>query len=105
MKKMLLPDSKMNKEVFFMETNGHWREIVVLLFLFFELNSLVAHSQTKPDTLKLPFAIADEKRLSDEDIKDKKDGAYVTGTPDFSSDPVNGFGYGGEGSIYFDGKR
>jgi hypothetical protein len=64
-----------------------------------------AHGQEKRDSVKLPFAIADEKRLSDEDIKDKKEGAYVTGTPDFSSDPVNGFGYGGEGSLYFDGKR
>jgi outer membrane protein assembly factor BamA len=53
----------------------------------------------------LHFAIAQEKRLSDEDVRDKKEGTYFTGTPDFSSDPVNGFGYGGEGSIYFNGKR
>lgn len=57
------------------------------------------------DTLKLPFAIAKEKRLSDEDLKNKKEGTYVTGVPDFSSDPVNGFGYGGEGSLFFNGKR
>ena len=30
---------------------------------------------------------------------------YVTGVPDLSSDPINGFGYGGEGSLYFNGKR
>lgn len=57
------------------------------------------------DTTKLPFAIAKEKRLSDEDLKNKKEGEYVTGAPDLSSDPVNGFGYGGEGSVYFNGKR
>ncbi|HQQ93628.1 MAG TPA: DUF5982 domain-containing protein [Bacteroidia bacterium] len=58
-----------------------------------------------PDSLRLPFAIADEKRLSDEDLKNKREGTYVTGVPDFSSDPVNGFGYGGEGSLFFNGKR
>jgi outer membrane protein assembly factor BamA len=57
------------------------------------------------DTLKLPFAIAKEKRLPDEDLKNKKEGVYVTGAPDLSSDPVNGFGYGGEGSLFFNGKR
>src|SRR5205814_9340924 len=57
------------------------------------------------DTLKLPFAIADEKRLSQEDLKNKKEGAYVTGVPDLSSDPVNGFGYGGQGSLFLNGKR
>jgi outer membrane protein assembly factor BamA len=62
-------------------------------------------SQEKADTIKLPFAIADEKKLSDEDLKDKKEGVYLTGEPDFSSDPVNGFGYGAEGSIFFNGKR
>lgn len=57
------------------------------------------------DSTKLPFAIAHEKELSVEDLKNKKEGTYFTGFPDFSSDPVNGFGYGGEGSIYFNGKR
>jgi outer membrane protein assembly factor BamA len=57
------------------------------------------------DSLKLPFAIAHEKKLSEEDIANKKQGAYVTGVPDLSSDPINGFGYGGEGSIFFNGKR
>ncbi|MBS1979197.1 MAG: BamA/TamA family outer membrane protein [Bacteroidetes bacterium] len=61
--------------------------------------------QQKSDSSRLPFAIADEKRLSDEDLRDKKEGAYITGTPDFSSDPVNGFGYGAEGSLYFNGTR
>jgi outer membrane protein assembly factor BamA len=57
------------------------------------------------DTLKLPFAIAKEKRLPDEDLTNKKEGVYATGAPDLSSDPVNGFGYGGEASVYFNGKR
>ncbi len=57
------------------------------------------------DSLKLPFAIAQEERLSDEDLKNKKQGVYLTGVPDLSSDPVNGFGVGAEAQLYFDGKR
>jgi hypothetical protein len=62
-------------------------------------------SQNNIDTLKLPFAIAKEKRLSNEDLANKKEGVYVTGAPDISSDPVNGFGYGGEGMLFFNGKK
>ena len=54
---------------------------------------------------KLPFAIANEKKLSDEDLINKKEGVYITGLPDLSSDPVNGFGYGGDASIFFNGKK
>jgi outer membrane protein assembly factor BamA len=61
--------------------------------------------KAQQDTMRLPFAIAGEKRLSDDDVRDKKEGAYVTGVPDFSSDPVNGLGYGLEGELYFNGKR
>lgn len=72
------------------------------LLFFLGLNQVLS-SQT--DTLQLPFAIAKEKKLPEEELKNKKEGAYLTGAPDVSSDPVNGFGYGGEGSIYFNGKR
>lgn len=68
----------------------------------FALVSLTSFCQ---DSLQLPFAIANEKRLSDEDLANKREGTYLTGVPDLSSDPVNGFGYGGEGSIFFNGKR
>jgi len=54
---------------------------------------------------KLPFAIATEKRLPEDELKEKKEGVYVTGVPDLSSDPINGFGAGAEGSLFFNGKR
>src|SRR5437764_8205598 len=76
---------------------------IVIGVLFF-IASGFSKAQTA-DTLKLPFAIADEKRLSEEDLKNKKEGAYITGVPDLSSDPVNGFGYGGQGSLFLNGKR
>lgn len=74
------------------------------LISFFLLLFVTAKSQTT-DSIKLPFAIAKEKKLSEEDLSNKKEGVYVTGAPDLSSDPVNGFGYGGEGSIFFNGKK
>src|SRR5215831_14856069 len=80
--------------------------ITVILGLSLSLINTEVFSQTqKSDSTKLPFAIADEKKLSDEDLKDKKEGTYITGEPEFSSDPVNGFGYGVEGSLFFNGKR
>ncbi len=74
--------------------------LTVLSFVFFWLQGYA-----QQDTTKLPFAIADEKKLSDEDLSHKKEGMYVTGAPDLSSDPVSGFGIGGEGSLFFNGKR
>ena len=66
----------------------------------------VQKTNAQQDSVKaLPFAIADEKRLSDEDLANKKEGTYVTGLPDLSSDPINGFGYGVEGSVFFNGKK
>ena len=81
------------------------RSAAFLLLLSLLITTGVFSQGQKVDTTKLPFAIADEKKLSDEDLKDKKEGWYMTGAPDLSSDPINGFGYGGEGSVFFNGKR
>jgi outer membrane protein assembly factor BamA len=43
--------------------------------------------------------------MSDEDLKNKKEGVYVTAIPDLSADPLTGFGAGVEGSLFFTGKR
>lgn len=64
-----------------------------------------AQSQPADSLKKLPFAIATEKRLSPEDLEHKKEGFYVTAIPQLSSDPVNGFGYGAEGFLYFSGRK
>ncbi|MDZ4840138.1 MAG: DUF5982 domain-containing protein [Bacteroidota bacterium] len=83
-----------------------------LLILFLIIPFCTAIGQTKDSiakqndtTKKLPFAIAKEKRMTDEDIANKPEGTYVTGVPDISSDPVNGFGYGVGGYLYFNGKK
>ena len=54
---------------------------------------------------RLPFAIAQEKRLPDEELADKQEGRYLTGLPNISSDPLNGFGLGADLELYFNGKR
>jgi hypothetical protein len=76
-------------------------EIISILFLCCHFLLGIAQQ----DSTKLPFAIAGEKKLSDEDLAHKKEGFYITGIPQFSSDPVNGFGYGAEGLLYFNGKK
>ena len=77
-------------------------KIVFIAFLFFLSSKSEAQQQ---DSIKLPFAIAKEKRLPDDELAEKKEGMYVTGVPDLSSDPINGFGAGVEGSLFFNGKK
>ena len=57
------------------------------------------------DSVKQPLGISEEKRLDAEDLAHKKEGIYVTAIPQLSSDPVNGFGYGAEGMLFFNGKK
>ncbi len=76
----------------------------VLLALLL-LGNFMAYAQQAPlpqDTTRaeLPFALSDEKRLSDEDIANKKEGWYVTGVPEASIDPIRGFGIGASAFIF-----
>lgn len=45
------------------------------------------------------------KKISDADLAKKREGTFFTGIPDFSSDPVTGFGFGIRGNVYWNGKR
>src|SRR3974377_2049552 len=74
-------------------------------FSFIFSFSFIAHAQVRTDSVHLPFVIATEKRLSDEDLQNKKEGIYLTGIPDISSDPINGIGFGAEGQLFFNGKK
>ena len=78
---------------------------ISLLCLFFSFIHFTIEAQISSDSIKLPFSIALEKKLCTEDIANKKEGVYLTGIPDISSDPVNGIGFGAEGSIFFNGKK
>lgn len=82
--------------------------ISVFFILISVLNNVSIGQIVQKDSVlesKLPFAIAKEKRLPEEELLKKKEGVYVTGAPDISFDPVSGFGGGAEGLIYFNGKR
>ena len=76
------------------------RILNIALFSLITLNGL-----GQSDSLHLPFAIAGEKKLDEEELKDKKEGFYVTGIPYISSDPLNGFGLGAETQLFFNGKK
>jgi len=76
-------------------------KIIASIFLWI----LILHGMAQQDSTKPTFVIANEKKLSDEDLAHKKEGTYVTAVPQLSSDPVNGFGYGAEGMLYFNGKK
>jgi hypothetical protein len=78
------------------------KKIVYLALLFVLTTKLNAQQQ---DSIKLPFAIAKEKRMPDDELAQKKEGISVAGVPDLSSDPINGFGAGAEGSLFFNGKK
>lgn len=43
--------------------------------------------------------------MSDDDLAKKREGTFFTGIPDFSSDPVTGFGFGVRTNTYWNGKR
>lgn len=45
------------------------------------------------------------KRISDADLVKKREGTFITGIPDFSSDPVTGFGLGVLTNVYWNGQR
>ncbi len=82
--------------------------VFMIVFVMASIAKLQAQEERSDSAIKiskLPFAISKEKKLSTSELAHKKEGVYVTGIPDFSSDPINGFGYGGEGSIFFSGKR
>ncbi len=45
------------------------------------------------------------KKLSDDDLEKKREGTFLTGIPDISSDPVTGFGLGIRSNVYWNGSR
>jgi hypothetical protein len=79
------------------------KKLVTALVLL--LGGTVAYAQSEQaaqdtTTRELPFALSDEKRLTDEDIANKKEGWYVTGVPEASVDPIRGFGIGASAFIF-----
>jgi outer membrane protein assembly factor BamA len=76
-----------------------------LFFISFFIQTIISYGQQNVSAEDLPFQISHIKKLDSLELAEKKEGTFITGIPDFSSDPLNGFGYGAEGSIIFNGKR
>ena len=45
------------------------------------------------------------KRMAEADLAKKREGTFITGLPDLSSDPVTGFGVGIKSNVYWNGTR
>ncbi len=74
-----------------------YRLIVTLLILF----SMTFVKAQETDSL----AFIKSKRMSDDDLAKKREGTFFTGIPDFSSDPITGFGFGVRTNTYWNGDR
>ncbi|WP_157972188.1 Omp85 family outer membrane protein [Pleomorphovibrio marinus] len=57
------------------------------------------------DTLELPFPLSKEKRLSFEDIINKKENWYSTGLPEMTIDPIRGLSVGGNAFLFNNNDR
>lgn len=74
------------------------KRIIATLFVLFSIT--IAKAQEK-DSL----SFIKSKRMSDDDLAKKREGTFFTGIPDFSSDPVTGFGFGLRTNTYWNGNR
>ncbi len=72
-----------------------------LLATLFILFSIIIVKAQEKDTI----SFIKSKRMSDADLAKKREGTFITGIPDFSSDPVTGFGLGVRTNIYWNGQR
>ncbi|HSZ72663.1 MAG TPA: DUF5982 domain-containing protein [Cytophagaceae bacterium] len=94
-----------------MQLTRSWSRVLPLLFLFIahfswaQTDTSTSTRVSETTVRQLPFAIAKEKKIDQEELDAKKEGVSVTGIPDVSSDPINGQGLGAEGSVFFNGKR
>ena len=72
-----------------------------ILFCFVLTISTYSINAQVNDTL----SFVKSKRMSDDDLAKKREGTFITGLPDFSSDPVTGFGFGIRSNVYWNGER
>jgi len=81
---------------------------MVVLSLALLLLSVVASVAQEVDSSSLSIdtlSFIRSRKMSDADLAHKREGTFITGIPDFSSDPVTGFGVGVRTNIYWNGER
>lgn len=74
------------------------KRIIATLFILFSITIVKAQEKDSLSFIK-------SKRMSEDDLAKKREGAFFTGIPDFSSDPVTGFGFGVRTNTYWNGNR
>jgi len=74
------------------------KRIIATILIVFAITTVNAQEK---DSL----AFIKSKRMSDADLAKKREGTFVTGIPDISSDPVTGFGFGVRTNVYWNGER
>lgn len=74
------------------------KRIIATLIIVFSITIVKAQEKDTISFIK-------SKRMSDADLAKKREGTFITGIPDFSSDPVTGFGLGVRTNIYWNGQR
>jgi len=60
------------------------KRIIAFLFILFSITIVKAQEKDTISFIK-------SKRMSEADLAKKREGTFLTGIPDFSSDPVTGF--------------
>lgn len=73
----------------------------LIYYFLFTIASMPFLEAQEKDTL----SFVKSKRMSDDDLLKKNEGTFFTGIPDFSSDPVTGFGFGVRSNVYWNGQR
>lgn len=69
---------------------------------------LIAFTTNAQDSISIQkdnLSFIKSKRMSDADLAKKREGTFITGIPDISSDPVTGFGFGIRSNVYWNGER
>ncbi|WP_221408196.1 DUF5982 domain-containing protein [Elizabethkingia miricola] len=69
------------------------------------VTSVAAEAQEVSSIKNDTMSYVKSKRMSDADLAKKREGTFVTGIPDISSDPVTGFGFGVRSNFIWNGKR
>lgn len=77
--------------------------LILALLLGFPFTTMSQSNTGSESRDTLSFIKA--RRISDKDLEKKKTGSFFTGIPDFSSDPVTGFGVGVRTNLIWNGER
>jgi outer membrane protein assembly factor BamA len=80
--------------------NKKIKSVKLLLSIFILISSIFINAQEQ-DSL----SFIKSRKMSDADLLNKREGNFITGIPDFSSDPVTGFGFGVRSNVYWNGER